>query len=127
MAFRTSSTSTAVSWEEVMEWSRLLAHKIKLSVDKDVNAIFPVEHQDIIPAWLVAQNLGIGILPGHADHNQKYLAFHVDNSIFCDICFINYKLQGDHQLLSLAKHFSIEETYVEEEPKKTYQYPWYNI
>ena len=117
MAFRTTSSSTAVSWEEVMEWSKNLAAKIKAGPDAE----------DIIPAWLVAKHLGIGILPGHADLQAKYLAFHVDNSVFCDICFVNYKEDADHQMLSIAKHSTIEEIYVEQEEKKTYQYPWYNI
>ena len=127
MAFRTTSSSTAVSWEEVMEWSKNLAAKIKAGPDADVKSIFPVDHEDIIPAWLVAKHLGIGILPGHADLQAKYLAFHVDNSVFCDICFVNYKEDADHQMLSIAKHSTIEEIYVEHEEKKTYQYPWYNI
>jgi hypothetical protein len=128
MAFRTNSSSTAVSWEEMMDWSRQLADKIKQSDDKDVKSIFPVDHEDIIPAWMVAKNLGIGILPGHADLNAKYLAFHVDNSVFSDIAFVNYHLEGaDTQILSVPKHFVLNESYIDEEPKKTYQYPWYNI
>ena len=41
--------------------------------------------------------------------------------------WINYKEDADHQMLSIAKHSTIEEIYVEQEEKKTYQYPWYNI
>ena len=127
MAFRATSSSTAVSWEEVMEWSKNLAAKIKAGPDADVKSIFPVDHEDIIPAWLVAKHLGIGILPGHADLQAKYLAFHVDNSKFCDISFVNYKLESNHQLLTIPKHFVMDEIYDEEQPKKTFHYPWYNI
>ena len=127
MAFKPNSSSTAVSWDEVVSWSSQLADQIAASKDKDVKAIFPVEAIDIIPAYLIARKLGINILPGHADLPAFYLAFHVDNSVFCDICFVNYKEDADHQMLSIAKHSTIEEIYVEQEEKKTYQYPWYNI
>ena len=53
MAFRTTSSSTAVSWEEVMEWSKNLAAKIKAGPDADVKSIFPVDHEDIIPCKLI--------------------------------------------------------------------------
>ena len=127
MAFKPNSSSTAVSWDEVVSWSSQLADQIDASKDKDVKAIFPVEAIDIIPAYLIAKKLGINILPGHADLPAFYLAFHVDNSKFCDISFVNYKLESNHQLLTIPKHFVMDEIYDEEQPKKTFHYPWYNI
>ena len=127
MAFKPNSSSTAVSWEEVVSWSVQLADQILQSKDKDVKAIFPVDAIDIIPAYLIAKKLGINILPGHADLPAYYLAFHIDNSKFCDVAFTNYRMEGTHQLLTIPKHFVNEEVYVDDQPKKSFRYPWYNI
>ena len=55
MAFKPNSSSTAVSWDEVVSWSSQLADQIAASKDKDVKAIFPVEASHTMFYVLVKQ------------------------------------------------------------------------